>query len=92
MCGETAPENSGLGGVGEKQSSVLEAYLFGSVEEAQDLSDQWLADYNENRPHDALGGLPPAHFLPYVPKLKSLAESVVRNEGAYGRAVGGPCS
>lgn len=52
------------------RQEVLDAYLFGSIEEAQDLSDEWLTDYNENRPHDGLGGVPPAHFLPRVPKLE----------------------
>lgn len=52
------------------RQEVLDAYLFGSIAEAQDLSDEWLTDYNENRPHDGLGGLPPAHFLPRGPKLE----------------------
>jgi putative transposase len=52
------------------RQEVLDAYLFGSIEEAQDLSDEWLTDYNENRPHDGLGGVPPAHFLPRSPKLE----------------------
>jgi putative transposase len=46
------------------RSDVLDAWLFQSVEEVQELSDQWLDDYNDNRPHDALGGIPPAQFMP----------------------------
>lgn len=46
------------------RQEVLDAYLFDSVAEAQDLSDEWLVDYNENRPHDSLGGIPPTMFLP----------------------------
>lgn len=49
---------------------MLDAYLFGSSDEAQGLSDEWLTDYNENRPHDGLGGLPPADFLPCGSKLE----------------------
>jgi putative transposase len=46
------------------RGDVLDAWVFGSIAEVQDLSDEWLADYNENRPHDSLGGIPPAQFLP----------------------------
>jgi len=48
---------------------VLDGYLFDAVEETQNLSDEWLDDYNEYRPHDALGGVFPARFLPRAPKL-----------------------
>ncbi|HEY9273420.1 integrase core domain-containing protein, partial [Achromobacter sp.] len=27
-------------------------------------TERWLVDYNEYRPHESLGGLPPAHFMP----------------------------
>lgn len=43
---------------------VLDAYLFKSIEQVQHITEEWLLDYNEQRPHDALGGLPPRQFLP----------------------------
>ena len=58
------------------RQEVLDAYLSGSIAEAQDLSDEWLTDYTENRPHDGLGGLPPAHFLPRGPKLEKSSYGV----------------
>lgn len=46
------------------REEVLDAYLFESVDDVQEISDRWLTDYNQNRPHESLGGLPPATFLP----------------------------
>lgn len=46
------------------REEVLDAYVFESVWQVQDLSDRWLPDYNEQRPHDALGRVPPLTFLP----------------------------
>jgi putative transposase len=40
----------------------LSAYLFGSLEEVREITTNWLGRYNEIRPHDALGSLPPAHY------------------------------
>lgn len=48
------------------REEVLNAYLFHSTHEAQQLADAWLVDYNERRPHDALGRVPPLTFLPRV--------------------------
>lgn len=45
------------------RGDVLDSWLVGTVAELQDISDEWLTDYNENRPHDSLGGIPPAQFL-----------------------------
>jgi putative transposase len=48
------------------REEVLNAYLFHSTQETQALSDAWLVDYNERRPHDALGRVPPLTYLPRV--------------------------
>jgi putative transposase len=48
------------------REEVLNAYLFHSTQEAQALSDAWLVDYNERRPHDALGRVPPLTYLARV--------------------------
>jgi len=57
------------------REEVLNAYLFESIEEVQRISDDWLRNYNENRPHEALGSLPPVAFLerPKTPRESSLA-------------------
>jgi putative transposase len=54
------------------REEVLNAYLFHSTAEAQALSDAWLVDYNEQRPHDALGRVPP---LTYLPRVSPVPES-----------------
>ncbi len=37
---------------------MLNAYVFESLEQVRDTSAEWLQSYNEERPHDALAGLP----------------------------------
>jgi putative transposase len=46
------------------RTEVLNAHLFESLEELQALTDTWLRIYNEERPHDSLGRVPPLTFLP----------------------------
>jgi putative transposase len=41
---------------------VLNAYLFESLEQVREISAEWLQSYNEERPHEALAGLPPATY------------------------------
>ena len=46
------------------RTEVLDANLFNSIEEVQEASDHWVVDYNEYRPHESLGNLPPSVFKP----------------------------
>jgi putative transposase len=41
------------------REDVLDAYLFSTIQEVKIITEDWLAEYNTVRPHDALGGLPP---------------------------------
>ena len=41
----------------------LELHLFKSIEHAQILATQWLWTYNNERPHTAIGGIPPRRLL-----------------------------
>ena len=41
---------------------MLSAYLFDSLDEGREITAEWLERYNEIRPHDALGNLPPARY------------------------------
>ena len=44
------------------REEVLDAYLFEDLEQAQDMANDWLRGYNEQRPHESRGGLPPSMF------------------------------
>lgn len=44
------------------RNEVLDLYLFRNLDEVREITSHWLVTYNEQRPHDALGGLPPAVY------------------------------
>jgi len=46
------------------RTEVLNAHLFESLAELRVLTDAWLRVYNQERPHDGLGRVPPHTFLP----------------------------
>jgi putative transposase len=41
---------------------VLNAYLFEDLDQVREITDDWITVYNEERPHGALGKLPPGSF------------------------------
>jgi putative transposase len=49
---------------------VLDAHIFESLIDAREIAESWLRRYNEIRPHDSLGSLPPAKY-----REKIIAES-----------------
>lgn len=48
------------------RSEVLDAHLFNSLSEAQEAADDWMTDYNEKRPHESLGNVPPMAYMTRV--------------------------
>ena len=44
------------------REDVLDAYLLVSLRQFQIISDMWRDDYNDNHPHESLGGKSPNEF------------------------------
>lgn len=45
------------------REEILDMYLFKNIEEVQMLTDQWIVEYNTQRPHCSLGNLTPKEYL-----------------------------
>jgi putative transposase len=50
---------------------VLDANLFESLDEVREITYVWMESCNERRPHDALGGLPPAVYREMISRDES---------------------
>ena len=61
-AGEARPERLHRALQSTLREEVLSAYLFESLDQVRDITDDWLEQYNQIRPHDALGSLPPARY------------------------------
>jgi putative transposase len=46
------------------RTEVLDAYLFDSLAQVRQITEAWLQEYNQERPHDSLGCVPPLTFMP----------------------------
>jgi putative transposase len=44
------------------REEVLNFYVFNSLNEVRDITERWLKEYNEQRPHESLGNLTPQEF------------------------------
>ena len=53
------------------RTEVLNAWLFHSLEHAQEVIEDWREDYNGIRGHESLGNRPPAAYLPRFVKTEN---------------------
>lgn len=66
---------------GSLRRDVLDAYIFTSIEQIRIILEQWLDDYNHQRPHDALNGEPPIPYrLRRASSLEGETSSPTRSE------------
>lgn len=51
------------------RNEVLSAYVFTRLSEVREITEKWLIEYNEERPHESLGDLTPTEYLASVKPL-----------------------
>jgi len=56
------------------RKSPSRSHLFDSLNQVRDITESWLREYNEERPHDSLGRLPPLSFMPRQTTPESTVE------------------
>ncbi len=50
---------------------VLSAYVFIRLSEVRRITENWLMEYNEERPHESLGDLTPGEYLASAKNLET---------------------
>ena len=54
------------------REDILDAYLFSSLQEVRDITEEWMEAYNAIRPHEALGNISPYQFACQHAKVSTL--------------------
>lgn len=44
------------------RTEVLDLYVFNSLDEVRKVTEAFVREYNEERPHESLGDMPPVEF------------------------------
>lgn len=45
------------------RNEILDFYIFNTLSEVREITDNWLNEYNQERPHESLGNLTPVEYL-----------------------------
>ena len=45
------------------REELLDMYVFSRLSEVRDLTEKWLKEYNEERPHESLDNMTPVEYL-----------------------------
>jgi len=45
------------------RKEVFDLYIFSKLSEVREVTERWLREYNEERPHESLGNLTPSEYL-----------------------------
>ena len=55
------------------REAVLDAYLFFELDEVRQLTKEWMEEYNQRRPHEALNNLTPAEYKNMADEKKNIS-------------------
>ena len=58
------------------RNEVLDAHLFDDLDQVREITAEWSIKYNEKRPHDSLGNLPPSDYRRAVENATNSLNSV----------------
>jgi len=58
---------------GSFRRELLDCYIFSSLKDVREKTQEWMIDYNYHRPHEALGDLSPIQFLQRHNQIKKLS-------------------
>ena len=70
------------------RTEILDFYLFRTLNEVREITERWLMEYNNERPHESLNNLTPEEYR-LMPKKTELSKSAWNlNRCAYSMAGG----
>jgi putative transposase len=69
---------------GRLRDECLNEHLFANLKKACEIIEAWRTDYNTNRPHSSLNGLPPTEFAARPRSGAKLEQTLLMNEGKLG--------